>query len=174
MEGHQTAVYARGSSADARRLMSFLEKRPPHFSDRVSTGMPAYFPWWTERQVPLNNPRARVPRGLRQGLQHPRLFHSTSAVAAAGWDQWLWRQPWKFEFEPEKMPWFVVQEGHHCLDTCDGDAPLVTSADQVTVAGHHCQMPSVRISVIEAGMHALLSSTTFRLASSVVGPHRFR
>jgi enoyl-CoA hydratase/carnithine racemase len=54
MEGHKIdsrSIYARGSSADAREgVMSFLEKRAPHFSDRVSTGMPAYFPWWTERK----------------------------------------------------------------------------------------------------------------------------
>jgi enoyl-CoA hydratase/carnithine racemase len=54
MEAHKVdsrGIYARGSSTDAREgVSSFLEKRPPKFADRVSTGMPAYFPWWTERK----------------------------------------------------------------------------------------------------------------------------
>jgi enoyl-CoA hydratase/carnithine racemase len=42
-------IFARGMSADAREgVGSFLEKRPPHFSDKVSTDMPAFFPWWQE------------------------------------------------------------------------------------------------------------------------------
>ncbi len=44
------AIQARGASADAREgVESFLEKRPARFPDRVSTGMPAFFPWWRER-----------------------------------------------------------------------------------------------------------------------------
>jgi enoyl-CoA hydratase/carnithine racemase len=54
MEAHKVdsrGIFVRGSSADAREgVMSFLEKRPPKFADRVSTGMPPYFPWWTERK----------------------------------------------------------------------------------------------------------------------------
>jgi hypothetical protein len=30
-------------------VSSFLEKRPPNFPMKVSTGMPRYFPWWHER-----------------------------------------------------------------------------------------------------------------------------
>lgn len=38
-------------SADAKEgVMAFLEKRPAVFKDKVSTDMPDYFPWWTERE----------------------------------------------------------------------------------------------------------------------------
>lgn len=44
-------IYTRGRSADAREgIMAFLEKRPAVFKDKVSTDMPDYFPWWTERE----------------------------------------------------------------------------------------------------------------------------
>lgn len=50
MEAHRIdsrAVYARGSSADAAEgVTSFLEKRAATFPDRVSNGMPGFFPWW--------------------------------------------------------------------------------------------------------------------------------
>jgi enoyl-CoA hydratase/carnithine racemase len=40
-----------GKSADAREgITAFLQKRPAQFTDRVSTNMPAFFPWWTDRQ----------------------------------------------------------------------------------------------------------------------------
>jgi enoyl-CoA hydratase/carnithine racemase len=43
------AMYHRGQSADVREgVMSFLEKRPARFSDRVSDGLPDVFPDWTE------------------------------------------------------------------------------------------------------------------------------
>jgi enoyl-CoA hydratase/carnithine racemase len=43
------AVQARGQSADAREgVSSFLEKRQPVYPNRVSTDMPAFFPWWDE------------------------------------------------------------------------------------------------------------------------------
>jgi hypothetical protein len=31
-------------------VMAFLEKRPAHFANRISTDMPEFFPWWTERK----------------------------------------------------------------------------------------------------------------------------
>ena len=44
------AMYARGASADAKEgVMAFLDKRPARFTDRVSSDMPAFFPWWDER-----------------------------------------------------------------------------------------------------------------------------
>jgi enoyl-CoA hydratase/carnithine racemase len=53
MEAHKVdsrGVYARGQSVDAREgVMSFLEKRPVEFSDKVSSAMPEFFPWWDER-----------------------------------------------------------------------------------------------------------------------------
>jgi hypothetical protein len=30
--------------------MSFLEKRPAQFTDKVSSDMPDFFPWWDERK----------------------------------------------------------------------------------------------------------------------------
>ena len=45
------AMFARGAAADVREGVSaFLGKRTPHFSDRVSRDMPAFFPWWQERR----------------------------------------------------------------------------------------------------------------------------
>src|SRR5690606_6054809 len=39
-----------GKSADAREgVTSFLEKRPPAFTDTVSEDMPPFYPWWEER-----------------------------------------------------------------------------------------------------------------------------
>jgi hypothetical protein len=36
-------------SADVREgVGAFLEKRKAAFPDRVSTGMPGFFPWWDE------------------------------------------------------------------------------------------------------------------------------
>lgn len=43
-------VYYTGKSADAREgVMSFLEKRPAVFADKVSVNMPAFYPWWKPR-----------------------------------------------------------------------------------------------------------------------------
>jgi enoyl-CoA hydratase/carnithine racemase len=42
---------ALGKSADAKEgITAFLEKRPAKFTNRVSSDMPAFFPWWTDRQ----------------------------------------------------------------------------------------------------------------------------
>lgn len=53
MEAHKVdsrAIYSRGRSADAREgVVSFLEKRPANFPDRVSDAMPDFFPWWEDR-----------------------------------------------------------------------------------------------------------------------------
>jgi enoyl-CoA hydratase/carnithine racemase len=54
MEAHKVdsrGIYGRGQQADAREgVMSFLEKRPPNYPDKVSKDMPGYFPWWNERK----------------------------------------------------------------------------------------------------------------------------
>jgi enoyl-CoA hydratase/carnithine racemase len=43
------AMLARGQSPDAAEgITSFLEKRPAHFDDRVSDGLPEIMPWWVE------------------------------------------------------------------------------------------------------------------------------
>ncbi len=43
------AIQARGRSPDAKEgVSSFLEKRAPVYPDRVSSDMPAFFPWWHE------------------------------------------------------------------------------------------------------------------------------
>ena len=52
MEAHKVdsrGIYERGQSADvAEGVTSFLEKRPPVFPQRVSDGMPSFYPWWDE------------------------------------------------------------------------------------------------------------------------------
>lgn len=53
MEAHKIdsrAIYARGRQGDAREgVVSFLEKRPASYPDKVSANMPDFFPWWSER-----------------------------------------------------------------------------------------------------------------------------
>ena len=53
MEAHKVdsrGIYARGRSDDVKEgVVSFLEKRPAKFPDKVSKDMPPYFPWWEER-----------------------------------------------------------------------------------------------------------------------------
>jgi enoyl-CoA hydratase/carnithine racemase len=42
-------MLARGQSADAvEGVTAFLEKRPAHFPDHVSDGLPEVMPWWEE------------------------------------------------------------------------------------------------------------------------------
>jgi enoyl-CoA hydratase/carnithine racemase len=52
MQAHRVdsrGILNRGASADVREgVTSFLEKRPAAFPDKVSSGMPDYFPWWDE------------------------------------------------------------------------------------------------------------------------------
>ncbi len=54
MEAHKIdsrGIYSRGASADVKEgVVSFLEKRPPKFTNTVSKDMPSYFPWWKERK----------------------------------------------------------------------------------------------------------------------------
>ena len=54
MEAHKVdsrGIYARGRSDDVKEgVTSFLEKRPAQFKNKVSTDMPSYYPWWTERE----------------------------------------------------------------------------------------------------------------------------
>jgi enoyl-CoA hydratase/carnithine racemase len=53
MEAHKIdsrGIYSRGASADVREgVTAFLEKRPAKFTDKVSSDMPSYYPWWQER-----------------------------------------------------------------------------------------------------------------------------
>ena len=54
MEAHKIdsrGIYSRGASADVKEgVVSFLEKRPANFPQKVSTDMPPWFPWWSERK----------------------------------------------------------------------------------------------------------------------------
>ncbi len=54
MEAHKVdsrGIYARGRSDDVKEgVVSFLEKRPAQFKNKVSSDMPDYFPWWDERE----------------------------------------------------------------------------------------------------------------------------
>ena len=52
MDAHRIdsrAIQSRGQSADVREgVAAFLEKRLAVFPDKVSDGMPAFYPWWEE------------------------------------------------------------------------------------------------------------------------------
>jgi enoyl-CoA hydratase/carnithine racemase len=53
MEAHKIdsrGVYYTGKSADAREgVLSFLEKRPAKYTNRPSSDMPEFYPWWKDR-----------------------------------------------------------------------------------------------------------------------------
>lgn len=53
MEAHKIdskGVFARGRCPDATEgVVSFLQKRRAHFTDKVSQDMPPFFPWWQSR-----------------------------------------------------------------------------------------------------------------------------
>ncbi len=54
MEAHKVdsrGIAQMGRASDVREgVESFLEKRPPNFSMKPSTDMPAFYPWWPERE----------------------------------------------------------------------------------------------------------------------------
>ncbi|MDQ2858200.1 MAG: crotonase/enoyl-CoA hydratase family protein [Candidatus Eremiobacteraeota bacterium] len=54
MEAHKIdsrAIASRGASADSREgVGAFLEKRAAVFPNTISSDMPKFFPWWTERE----------------------------------------------------------------------------------------------------------------------------
>jgi enoyl-CoA hydratase/carnithine racemase len=53
MEAHKVdsrSIYARGRMQDVKEgISSFLEKRPPVFTEKVSKDMPDFVPWWEPR-----------------------------------------------------------------------------------------------------------------------------
>jgi enoyl-CoA hydratase/carnithine racemase len=54
MEAHKVdsrGIYSRGQSGDVKEgVAAFLEKRQANFPNKVSSDMPRYFPWWSERK----------------------------------------------------------------------------------------------------------------------------
>lgn len=53
MEAHKLdsrGIYELGKSPDAKEgVTSFLEKRPPQFPSKVSSDLPEFYPWWSQR-----------------------------------------------------------------------------------------------------------------------------
>jgi enoyl-CoA hydratase/carnithine racemase len=54
MEAHKIdsrSIAQRGQQADVKEgIQAFMEKRPARFPNKVSTDMPAVYPWWTPRK----------------------------------------------------------------------------------------------------------------------------
>ena len=54
MEAHKVdsrAIFYTGQGADAKEgVVSFLEKRPAHFTLKPSKDMPPVYPWWKPRE----------------------------------------------------------------------------------------------------------------------------
>ncbi len=52
MDAHRIdsrSIFTRAKTADAKEgIASFLEKREPHYPDRISRDMPDFYPWWDE------------------------------------------------------------------------------------------------------------------------------
>lgn len=49
LEAHRVdslAIFYASQSSGKEGVRAFLEKRPPEFTDRVSTDMPPFYPWW--------------------------------------------------------------------------------------------------------------------------------
>ena len=49
LEAHRVdslAIYYTSQTSGQEGVRAFLEKRPPKFSDKASSDMPPFYPWW--------------------------------------------------------------------------------------------------------------------------------